>query len=249
MTANSPPPTEADAKYRSSWSLPGSAERNAQPIAEALSPLLSPASTFSRKQTVLEVASGFGHQLRAIASSYPHCQFHPSEVDAIPRSQIDSLTSDLANVSKAEALDLVVEDDWLTLVHNVAGEAIGGEQGLFDGVLACNLTHIVPWKVTESLFSHLDPRVGWVTQGGYRNLLSRTNGWVAIYGAFNEDGEFTSEGNKKFDEEIRKRDKEFGLRDVQRELVPLAWRHGYELERRVEMPAGNLLLVFRVRKE
>ncbi|SPO23343.1 uncharacterized protein UTRI_02021 [Ustilago trichophora] len=248
---HAPSSMDQDAKYRTSWSLPGSAERNSQPIAEALSPLLSSiSSTPTHRPVILEVASGFGLQISAIASRYPHCQFQPSEADAYPRSQIDSCTADLPNVGKAEALDLLDQNDWLTLVHNVSGEndTVSAEEGLFDGVLACNLTHIAPWKVTESLFGHLDPRVGYVTQQGYRSLLSK-NGWIAIYGAFNENGKFTSEGNKRFDEEIRGRNKEFGLRDIQGELVPLAGRHGYELTERIEMPAGNLLLVFRVRKE
>ncbi|KAJ9478096.1 hypothetical protein PHBOTO_001665 [Pseudozyma hubeiensis] len=249
MTIEPTASTEANSKYRSSWSLPGSAERNAQPIAEALSTLLSSSSSSNRKPIILEVASGFGHQVHALASTYPHCHFHPSEADDYPRSQIDSLTSSLPNVGKAESLDLVSQNDWLTLVHNASGESDRREQdGLFDGVVACNLTHIVPWNVTESLFSHLDPRVGYVTQQGYRNLLSR-DGWIAIYGAFNEGGKFTSEGNERFDAEIRKRDERFGLRDAQNELVPLAYRHGYELLERIEMPAGNLFLIFRLRKE
>lgn len=116
-------------------------------------------------------------------------------------------------------------------------------------MIACNLVHIAPWSVTESLFSHLDPRVSYVTQQGYRNLLSRSHGWIAIYGAFNENGAFTSEGNAKFDADIRGRNPVFGLRDIQNELVPLAARHGYELTDRLEMPAGNLFLIFRLRKE
>ncbi|TKY87230.1 hypothetical protein EX895_003907 [Sporisorium graminicola] len=256
--ANTTSAPQPDSKYRSSWSQPGSAERNAQPIAQALSSLLSSAATTSsspRRPVVLEVASGFGHQICAIASAYPHCRFHPSEADAYLRSEIDTRSADLPNIAKAEPLDLLSQNDWRTLVHNIAGEtqsstpASEEDQGLFDGVIACNLLHIAPWSVTESLFSHLDPRVSYVTQQGYRNLLSLRNGWIAVYGAFNENGAFTSEGNAKFDADIRGRDPEFGLRDVQTELVPLAARHGYELTDRIDMPAGNLLLVFRVRKE
>lgn len=98
-----------DSKYRSSWSLPGSAERNSQPIARALSPLLSPAATSSsssssRKPVILEVASGFGHQIHAVASEYPHCRFHPSEADAYLRDEINTRTAGLPNVVKAESL-------------------------------------------------------------------------------------------------------------------------------------------------
>lgn len=262
MTEASPTIVESsdEPKYRLSWSHPGSAERNSNPIAEALSPFLSldnDSPKSKRKPLILEVASGFGQQIHAIASRNPQCQFQPSEADAWPRSAIDSNNADLSNVGKAECLDLLDQNDWLTLVHNVSGEAsrsepsdnVDRDEGLFDGVIACNLTHVAPWRVTESLFSHLDPRVGYVTQQGYRNLLSKYDGWIAIYGAFNENGNYTSEGNKKFDQEVKSRNPEFGLRDVQNELVPLATRHGYELKERIEMPAGNLFLIFKVRKE
>lgn len=90
--------------------------------------------------------------------------------------------------------------------------------------------------------------MGYATQQGYRNILIR-DGWIAVYGAFNENGGYTSEGNRKFDEEIKGRNPEFGLRDVQGEVVPLAERHGFELRERIEMPAGNLFLIFRLRTE
>ncbi|SNX83043.1 uncharacterized protein MEPE_01749 [Melanopsichium pennsylvanicum] len=259
MASESSPtsPEAAQAKYGQSWSLPGSAQRNAPAIAEALAPLLSlvpSASSPLRTPVILEVASGFGHQIHAIASKYTHYQFQPSEADAYPRIQIDANNDELTNVSRAEALDLLDQNDWLTLVHNVSGETVGDvkgceDEGLFAGVIACNLTHVAPWKVTESLFSHLDPRVGYVTQQGYCNLVDRKRGWIAIYGAFNENASFTSEANRKFDKAIRSRNSEFGLRDVQSELLPLAYRHGYELTDRIEMPAGNLLLIFKVRNE
>ncbi|KAJ1028519.1 hypothetical protein NDA16_001685 [Ustilago loliicola] len=244
-------PSAQDAKYRTSWSRPGSAERNSLPIAEALSPLLISTSTSSRKPVVLEVASGFGHQLYAVASRHPSIHFHPSEADTYPRTHIDSLTSNLPNVAKAESLDLLSQNDWTTLVHNVSSEtpiAAGNDEGLFDGVIACNLTHITPWSVTQSLFSHLDPRLGYATQQGYRNVLRR-DGWIAIYGAFNQNGKFTSEGNQNFDADMKSRNPEFGLRDVQNEIVPLAERHGFELNERIDMPAGNLFLIFRLRTE
>ncbi|CCF53261.1 hypothetical protein NDA11_000127 [Ustilago hordei] len=246
-----PQPNAEDAKYRISWSLPGSAERNSPAIAEALSPMLTSTSctSSSRKPLVLEVASGFGHQMHAIACRHPSIQFHPSEADAYPRTRIDSTISSLPNVAKAESLDLLSQNDWTTLVHNISSETSaplpGEDEGLFDGVIACNLTHIAPWSVTQSLFSHLDPRLGYATQQGYRNILQR-DGWIAIYGAFNENGGYTSEGNQKFDAEIKSRNPEFGLRDVQVEMIPVAERHGFVLAKRTEMPAGNLFLIFKL---
>jgi hypothetical protein len=44
----------------------------------------------------------------------------------------------------------------------------------------------------------------------------------------------------QFDANLRTRNPEFGLRDLQRELEPLAQQHGMRLKERIEMPAGNV---------
>ena len=45
---------------------------------------------------------------------------------------------------------------------------------------------------------------------------------------------------------MKKRSEEFGLRDT-RLIGEIAERNGFEIERSVEMPAGNWMLVFRVK--
>lgn len=238
-----------DEKLPNSWSAPGSAQRNAGPITEALTPYLS--SFTVPKPVILEVASGFGRQIRAVAASAPHCVFQPSELDKDLCAEVNKSTSSLENVLSAETLDVTDQSDWMALVHNVSASldktaTPGSDEvdALFHGVLACNLTHIAPWKVTQNLFSHLDPRLTYITNKGQCSLLSPTQGWIALYGAFNENGTFTSPGNKQFDADIRARNPEYGLRDIQSEILPLAQTHGYRLAQRIEMPAGNLLLLF-----
>lgn len=56
----------------------------------------------------------------------------------------------------------------------------------FDLVLIANLLHIMPFETVRRLFSHLS-----------RVLSAHSEARVCIYGAFNEEGNFTSEGNKK----------------------------------------------------
>lgn len=232
-----------------SWSAPGSAERNAGPIAEALAPYLG--SFSAPKPVILEVASGFGRQICAVAASAPNCTLQPTEADKVLCGEIDKATSSVNNILSAETLDVTDQGDWLALVHNVSSSleksATPGSEtvdALFHGVLACNLTHIAPWNVTQNLFSHLDPRLTYITNRGQASLLSPTEGWIALYGPFNENGTFTSPSNQKFDEDIRARNPEYGLRDVQSQIVPLAQTHGYRLAQRIEMPAGNLMLIF-----
>ncbi|EPQ28173.1 uncharacterized protein PFL1_04500 [Pseudozyma flocculosa PF-1] len=251
-----PPPQEDEGKYRSSWSVAGSAERNSGPIAETLAPLLPapPAGSAGqheqrRRPLVLELSSGFGHQISTLASRATHVDFQPTEADAYLCSRIDSTCSASPNVKRAQVLDVLEQQAWLGLMHAVPSlsqESHGHDDdgdGAFDAVVVCNLTHVAPWSVTESLFAHLDPRLTYLTESGQKPILRR-RGWIAIYGAFNEHGGFTSDGNRQFDDTIKARNPHFGLRDVQGELVPLAQRHGFELQQRIEMPAGNLMLIF-----
>jgi hypothetical protein len=53
-----------------------------------------------------------------------------------------------------------------------------------DGAWVVNTTHISPWSHTVHMLSNL-PRV------------LKPSSWFAIYGAFNRDGQFTSESNKE----------------------------------------------------
>ncbi|KAN0064034.1 hypothetical protein ACQY0O_003640 [Thecaphora frezii] len=240
-TTSTPPP---DAKYPLSWSTAGSSSRNSGPIASALLPLL-PSSSHPRP-LILELSSGFGHQLSLLSSQAPHVHFQPTEADEYLCSQIDATCASQPNVRRAKLLDLASQQHWLGIAHALALENVA-DDGLIDGVVVCNLTHVAPWSVTRSVFAHLDPRMAFGTQKGQRSIL-KPSGWVAIYGALNEQGQFTSEGNRKFDAEIRNRNPEFGLRDLDSQLVPLANQHGFQLKQKIQMPAGNLLVVFEVRQ-
>jgi len=201
-------PTLADGKYKDTWSLPGSADRNSTPIKDALSPLLQQLSISikDRKPLILEVASGMGIQISEIAKSNPSIQFQPSDADIYLTSQIDSKVKGVGveNVKKARVLDLLDEENWgeLALPTTDANETKLEDdekekvESIFDGILCCNLTHICPFEVTKSLFAHLDPRVQYENNGG-KTLLNQKVGFIAIYGAFNENGGFTGEGNRK----------------------------------------------------
>jgi hypothetical protein len=66
---------------------------------------------------------------------------------------------------------------------------------------------------------------------------------LAFYGPYLEQGKPSSEGDRKFDEAIRKRDDRFGLRDVE-EVQKLASAVGFELRERHRMPSNNWLMVY-----
>jgi hypothetical protein len=69
-------------------------------------------------------------------------------------------------------------------------------------------------------------------------------GILYLYGPFKENGVHTAPGNEAFDQSLRLRNPEWGVRDIG-EVANLARTYGLDLIERVAMPANNLSLVFR----
>jgi hypothetical protein len=65
-----------------------------------------------------------------------------------------------------------------------------------------------------------------------------------LYGPYRRGGVETAPSNEAFDQSLRARDPEWGLRTLE-EVEAEAGKHGLQLDRIVEMPANNLSLVFR----
>ena len=76
---------------------------------------------------------------------------------------------------------------------------------------------------------------GWVLPPG---------GVLYLYGAYKENGIHTAPSNDTFDADLRSRNPEWGIRDLEA-IADLAGGHGLTLVERIPMPANNLSLVFR----
>jgi hypothetical protein len=109
------------------------AERNKEPIREALSRFLAPDATGS----VLEAASGAGTHTAYLSRAFPQLTWQPSELtsDALPC--IDAAAAGAANVRPALLLDL-----------RAAQLPSAVPPGSLAAVLAVNVTHIrcVFWR-------------------------------------------------------------------------------------------------------
>ena len=68
-------------------------------------------------------------------------------------------------------------------------------------------------------------------------------GPFCLYGPFNVAGRFTSESNRRFDESLRSRDADMGIRDLDL-LDEMAAAAGMERIRQYAMPANNMLIVW-----
>jgi SAM-dependent methyltransferase len=169
---------------------------------------------------VLEVASGSGEHAVHFAAALPALTFQPSDPapDALDSIAAWTRESGLRNILPPLLLDA------------------GAPQwpiGAADAVLCINMIHISPWRATEGLFR----------QAG---RLLKTGGPLYLYGPYRRPDRPLEPSNAAFDESLRSRDPEWGLRDLEA-VETLAAANGFSPAQIIEMPANNLSLIFRKR--
>jgi len=98
-----------------------------------------------------------------------------------------------------------------------------------DAVLCINMVHISPWRATLGLMA------------GSAQVLA-VDAPLILYGPFLRDDVPTAPSNLGFDESLRARDPAWGIRSVA--AVSQA-ATDFTLDQTIEMPANNLMLVFR----
>jgi hypothetical protein len=101
-----------------------------------------------------------------------------------------------------------------------------------DALLCINMVHISPWVGD----GRADARRGRLLASGAAPLI--------LYGPYRRAGVETAPSNEAFDQSLKARNPEWGLRNLE-DVAAEAERNGLALERVVEMPANNLTVVFR----
>ena len=167
---------------------------------------------------VLEIASGSGEHAVHFAREFPALSFQPSDPEPAALRSIDAWRAEagLTNLLPALALD-VRAAEWPIAAA--------------DAILCINMIHISPWAATEGLMR------------GAGRLLA-PGALLYLYGPYRQAGVETAPSNEAFDESLRARDPEWGLRDLEH-VVAEAGANGLRLDRIVAMPANNLSVVLR----
>ncbi len=168
---------------------------------------------------VLEIAAGSGEHAVAFAAALPGLDWTPSDPSAEARASIVAWAEAVAlpNLRAPLALDVLDPATW-------------PEEPL-QAVVCINMIHISPWAATEGLMALAGSRLA-------------TGGLLVLYGPYREVEVPLAASNVAFDESLKSRDPGWGLRD--RDAVTAAAKaEGLALTRRVEMPANNLMLLFR----
>jgi len=166
----------------------------------------------------LRVASGSGEHAIYFAAAMPSLTWQPTDCDPAALRSIAAhrAAARLPNVRPPLQVD-ASDASW-----PVASA---------DAVVAINMAHIAPWRASEGLMA------------GAGRVLG-PGGIIYLYGPYKENGAHTAPSNAAFDESLRLRNAEWGVRDVA-DLAELARAHGLSLAERIGMPANNLSLIFR----
>lgn len=168
--------------------------------------------------TVLEVASGSGYHAAVLAAHAPHLHWQPTEADDHGCKRIATLIDEagLPNLNPPLALD--------------AAFAVWPLDWA-EAVLCLNMIHIAPWSAALGLLA------------GAARLLP-PGGPLMLYGPFMISGAHTSESNAAFDESLKARNPDWGVRDIA-DLDREARAVGLVRQNRFQMPANNMVLVYR----
>ena len=188
--------------------------RNHDPIWRVIGPWLT-----QQDGDALEIGSGTGQHIVEFARKAPRLTWWPSDIlDAHLRSiEAWSGHAALRNLRPPQILDLM-NADWRP----------DGIDAPLTAIICINVLHIAPWSVSENLLS------------GAARLL-RPGGRLFLYGPFMRDGAHTAPSNASFDQSLRDRDSEWGVRDIA-DLSALALRRGLSAVQATPMPANNFVL-------
>ena len=194
--------------------------RNHEPIWSVLAPYLESAAGH-----VLEAGSGTGQHVVEFARKSPRLVWWPADYDAAHLRSIEAWRqhSGLSNIRPAKFIDLSAPDWGLNAEDS-------GVLGGLAAIFCANVIHIAPLSVAEGLFRDAARRL-------------RPDGKLFLYGPFKRDGVHTAPSNEAFDQSLRARDSQWGVRDIA-DLAPLANRGGLSLANIVPMPANNMILIF-----
>lgn len=165
---------------------------------------------------VLEVASGTGEHIVHFAGLFPALHWQPTDPDPQARDSIEAWAAAHANIRPPLDLDAAAS-------HWPIDAA--------DAILCINMVHISPWESTLGLMA------------GAGRLLP-PGAPLILYGPYLRDAVDTAPSNLAFDMSLRDRDPQWGLRHLE-DVDHAAMAQGLEPSRLVEMPANNIMRVYR----
>ena len=170
-------------------------------------------------RAVLEIGSGTGQHAVYFAEKLPHLLWYTSDCIEY-HSGINSWLQEAGLDNTRAPVELNVStSSWPNIE--------------VDAVFSANTAHIMHWNDVEAMFE------------GVGRLL-HSDAKFLLYGPFNYGQRYSSESNARFDDWLKDRDPESGIRNFE-DLNRLAELAGMQLIRDYEMPVNNRILYWKKR--
>jgi len=166
--------------------------------------------------TLLEIGSGTGQHAVYFAPHFPNLVWQTSDC-LTNHSAIKQWLTEANLPTLLDPLDLdVTSMNW--------------PKTPFEFVFSANTVHIMSWSMVDDMIAQI-------------GKVLKPRGKFCLYGPFNYDGQYTSESNRRFDQWLKDRDANSGIRDFEA-LNKLAQSTNLHLHQDYEMPANNRCLVW-----
>ena len=173
---------------------------------------------------VLEIGSGSGEHGVFFQEIFPNIIWQTRDPNAIYRRSINSwIKQNNFQFIMPKPLDINVEQrPWLTNKKLITK---------IKCIVSINMIHIAPWSATKALFEES------------KSILKKNKNLI-LYGPFKSDGLHTSKSNKLFDQSLKIKNKNWGIRDL-RDICNLALETEFNLIKTIKMPSNNLTLILK----
>ncbi|XP_034075697.1 methyltransferase-like 26 B [Gymnodraco acuticeps] len=197
------------------------AERNWEDLCLVLEEVLDDQS--HRQLFALELGSGTGQHVIRFAPKMPFVTWQPSDVNEESRDSIKAYIAATHAKNVLQPVHLDASEPW--------EKWAGLSNNSCDVVVAINLLQYSSFKTAQGVFN------------GAGKIL-RQNGLLITYGVYAINGIITPSSNEHLDAEIRQKNPEWGLPDID-VLRQLAYGNEMRMERIIEMEEFYKCLIFR----
>jgi Protein of unknown function (DUF938) len=202
--------------------------RNREAILEVLQRVLPPSGT------ILEISSGTGEHAVFFAPHLAPRKWLPSDPNPVSRASINAWRNYTETKTVYPAIALNACDPFWPVEQAEFVETLSGspQQKSIQAIVNINMIHIALWEACLGLMA------------GAERILP-PGGIVYLYGPFKQNGEHTAPSNAEFDQSLRSRNPEWGVRDLET-VIAVAESHNLTLLKTYSMPANNLSIVFQL---
>jgi len=167
-------------------------------------------------RSVLEIGSGTGQHAIVFGGALTHLTWQTSDRDE-NHSGIRAWVQEAAVPNVFPPLSLDVLSAKLP-------------KSSYDAVFSANTSHIMSFVAVKKMFELV-------------SVALQDDGVFCLYGPFRQGGAFNTESNARFDQSLRKRDPQMGIRDLE-DLDQLGHDGNLKRLRLFAMPASNHLAVW-----